>query len=87
VTVSFYVQFRLGISDVLCAEVGTKSVIAITPCYVFTLSLNALTLRRKVFASYSYRSRLIEIVIASYNYRFGTIGIVIAAYSYRSIER
>jgi hypothetical protein len=53
-------------------------------CYVFSLWHNASTLRRKVIASYSYRSGLIEIVIASYNYRSGLIRTVIAAYSYRS---
>jgi hypothetical protein len=42
------------------------SVVAITLRYTFALSHNASTLRRKVIASYSYRSRLIEIVIASY---------------------
>jgi hypothetical protein len=51
----------------------------------FALSHNALTLRRKVIASFTYLSRLIEIVIASYSYRFGSIVIVIAAYSYRSL--
>ncbi len=35
----------------------------------FALSHTASTLRRKVSASYSYRSRLIEIVLASYSYR------------------
>jgi hypothetical protein len=51
-------------------------VVAITLRNVFTLSLNASTLRRKVIASYSYRSGLIEIVIASYSYRSDLIGIV-----------
>jgi hypothetical protein len=57
------------------------SVIAITLCFVFALSHNASTLRRKVIAFYSYRSGLIEIVIASYSYPSGLIRIVIAAYS------
>jgi hypothetical protein len=35
------------------------SIIAITPCYVFALSQNAPTGRRKVVASYRYRSGLI----------------------------
>jgi hypothetical protein len=41
-------------------------------------------MRRKVVASFSYRSWLIEIVIASNTYRSSQIGIVIASYSYRS---
>jgi hypothetical protein len=39
------------------------SVIVIKLSYVFALSHNASTLRRKVIASYSNHSRLIEIVI------------------------
>jgi hypothetical protein len=38
---------------------------------VFALSHNAATLRRKVIASYSYRSGLIEIITASHSYRSG----------------
>jgi hypothetical protein len=45
------------------------SVLAITLRYVFALSHNASTMRKKVIASHSYRYRLIEIVIASYSYR------------------
>jgi hypothetical protein len=52
------------------------SVISITLRYVFALSHNASKLRRKVIASYIYRSGLI------YSYRSGLLGIVIAAYSY-----
>ncbi len=63
------------------------SIIVITLCYVFALSLDALTLRRKVITYYSYLSRLIEIAIASYSYCFGSTGIIIAGYSYRSIAR
>jgi hypothetical protein len=66
------------------AEVGTKSVIAITLRYVFSLSHNPSTLRRKVVASFSYRSGLREIVIASYVYRSRIKRIVIAYNSYRS---
>jgi hypothetical protein len=54
------------------------SVIAITLRYVFALSHNASTLKRKVIASYSYCSGLIEIGIAPYSYRSGLIGIVLA---------
>ncbi len=68
-------------------EVGIKSVIAITLRYVIALSHNAITLRKKVIASYSYRSGLIEIVIASYTYHSGLIGIIIAAYIDRSTVR
>jgi hypothetical protein len=57
---------------------------AITLRDVFALFQNALTLKRKVTASYGYRSGLIEIVIASYSYRSGLIGIIIIYYSYRS---
>ncbi len=57
-------------------------VIAITQCYVFALSHNASTLRRKVVASYCYRSGLIEIVIVSYSYRSGSVGIALAHNSY-----
>jgi hypothetical protein len=53
-------------------------------CYGFTLSHNASTLRRKVIASYNYRSGLIESPIASYSYHSDLIGIVIADNSYRS---
>ncbi len=64
------------------------SVIAITQRYVFALSHNASTLRRKVVASYCYRSGLIEIVIVSYSYRSGSVGIVIAhnSYGYKVIK-
>ncbi len=52
-----------------------------TPCYIFALSHNALTLWRKVIAFYIYRSRLLEIVTASDSYRSVLIGNVIALYS------
>jgi hypothetical protein len=58
------------------------SVIAITLRYIFALSHNASTLRRKVVASYCYRSGLIEIVIVSYSYRSGSVGIALAHNSY-----
>jgi hypothetical protein len=51
--------------------------------HVFALSHNASTLKRKIIASYSYRSELEEIVIDFYSYRSGLIGIVIAYNSYR----
>ncbi len=60
------------------------SVIAITLCYVLELSHNASTLCRKVIASFSYRSGLIEIVISSYSYCSNLIAIIIASYTYRS---
>jgi hypothetical protein len=52
--------------------------------YVLELSHIGSLQWRKVIASFSYRSELIEIVIASYIYRCSLIGIVIASYSYRS---
>jgi hypothetical protein len=53
-------------------------------CYGYALSHNASTLRRKVIASFSYRSGLIESLTASYCYHSDLIGIVIADNSYRS---
>jgi hypothetical protein len=58
-------------------------------CYILELSHNASNLWRKVIASFSYRSGLIETLIASYSHRFyshssSLIGIVFASYSYRS---
>ncbi len=46
--------------------------------YVFSFSHNASILKRKVLASYSYRSGLIEIVVASYSNGSGLLGIVTA---------
>jgi hypothetical protein len=63
------------------------TLIAITLRTILALSYNAVTLRRKVIASYSYCSELIEIFIASFSDHFGLIGIIIAAYSYRSTAR
>jgi hypothetical protein len=60
------------------------TVIAITLCYIFALSLNASTLWRKVIAFYNYCFRLIETSIASYSYRSRLIENVIAFYSYGS---
>ncbi len=67
-----------------CQRQEFYSVIAITLRYVFALSHNALKLRRKGVACFSYRSGLREIVIASYSYRSSLKGIVIAYYCYRS---
>jgi hypothetical protein len=66
------------------ADVGTKSVIAIKQSYIYALSQDASTLKRKVIAFYSYRSRLVEIVIAPHSYRSSLVRIVLAAYSYCS---
>ncbi len=55
------------------------NVIAIILSYVLELSHNASTLKRKVIASFSYRSGLIKIVIASYSYRSSLIGIIISS--------
>ncbi len=41
-------------------------------------------MRRKVIASDSYRSGLIEIIVTSHSYRSSLIGIAIASYSYYS---
>ena len=41
---------------------------------IFVLSHNAVILWRKDIAFYSYRSKLMEIIIASYSYRSGLIG-------------
>jgi hypothetical protein len=60
------------------------SFIAITIRNLFALSHSVSTLKRKVIASYSYRSGLEEIAIASYSYFSGLIEIVIANYIYRS---
>jgi hypothetical protein len=58
------------------------SVIAITLYYVYDILHNASILRRKVIASFRYRSGLIEIVVASNGYQSNLIGIVIGSYSY-----
>jgi hypothetical protein len=60
------------------------SIIATTLCYRSHYCLNTSTLRRGVIASYSYRSRLVEIVTASYSYCSGLIIMVIIAYIYRT---
>jgi hypothetical protein len=54
-------------------HVKCYNVIAITLCYVFALSYNALTLWRNVIDSISYRSEHIGAVIASYSYRSNLI--------------
>jgi hypothetical protein len=64
------------------AEVGTLSVIAITLCYVFASSYNALTLSRNVIASISYQSEHIGAVITSYNYHLKLIDSIVISISY-----
>jgi hypothetical protein len=60
------------------------SVKAIALRYIFALLHNASTPKRKVIASYSYLSGLIEIIIFSFSYCYGLIGIVIAYNCFRS---
>jgi hypothetical protein len=67
-----------------CVKKLSLTIIAITLHYIFALSHNASTLRRKVIAFYRYCSRLIETVIASYSNRSRRIGNIIAFYSYGS---
>jgi hypothetical protein len=64
-------------SGLICRHLKRYSVLAITLLYVFALLHNASTLKRKVMASYSYRPRLIKIIITSYSNHSGLIGTII----------
>ncbi len=64
-----------------CSEVDTKRVIASSryPMLCFCVITSGFSTEFKVFASYSCRSGVIEIIITSYSYRSDLIRIVITS--------